>query len=310
MGTDVRPDPVATLEQHWPPALRAVDAYLPFRIEPRRTGRLGKRPCRVAGQRLYPADPGDRRWWLPFADAVELWRAGRCAGIGLALVEGHALVEGLPLVVVDLDDALVDGRIRGAAQHVLSTLGPTYTEISVSGTGLHALALGHLPAGGRRGAGMELITAGFVACTGHHLSGTPATVQVCADGLRALHALVAPPVGCPAPVPRPPDRRADAEVLRRARRAHGGYFAQLYDAGDLTRHHGDHSRADLALLRLLAGHTADPAQLVRLFQTSALYRPARWHQSVSRDGTTYGERTVTTALRPLPTGYHATRTPR
>ncbi|THF87848.1 hypothetical protein E7T09_01010 [Deinococcus sp. KSM4-11] len=310
MTGEAPPGPWDVLECHWPAALRAVNAYLPFRLEPRRTGRLGKRPCRVAGGRLYPVDSGDPRWRLPFGDALALWRAGRCAGIGLALDAGRAVIGGLPLVAVDIDDALVNGTVDPVAQRLLDTLGPTYTEVSVSGSGLHALALGTLPVAGRRGAGLELISAGYVTCSGRHLPGSPSTVEPRRAGLRALHALVTPHSGAPGRSEPQPPQRADAEVLRLARHTHGAYFAYLYDAGDLTLHLGDHSRADLALARLLAQHTADPAQLERLLHGAALYRPARWIQRVSRTGLTYGARTIATALQPLPPTYHTPRTPR
>ncbi|TMC02959.1 MAG: hypothetical protein E6J41_28880, partial [Chloroflexi bacterium] len=88
----------------------------------------------------------------------------------------------------------------------------------------------------------------------------------------------------------------DDELLERARAARNGAdFAALFDHGDLGRHEGDHSRADLALCCSLSFWTnGDGAAIDRLFRRSALMRP-KWDERHFGDGRTYGQATVAKA---------------
>ena len=56
---------------------------------------------------------------------------------------------------------------------------------------------------------------------------------------------------------------------------------------------GDHSRADLALCRLIAFYTQDPEQIDRLFRQSALFR-SKWERA------DYREWTITKAIETTP----------
>jgi putative DNA primase/helicase len=88
--------------------------------------------------------------------------------------------------------------------------------------------------------------------------------------------------------------RTDAEILAKCRAAaNAAKFATLYDHGDaLAYHGGDDSAADLALLRMMAYYTQDPAQLERLFRGSSLMRE-------KFDRNTYRTPTITKALSGL-----------
>jgi hypothetical protein len=85
----------------------------------------------------------------------------------------------------------------------------------------------------------------------------------------------------------------DEVVLQKCRAAeNAAKFSDLYDAGDVYRHHrGDDSVADLALLGMLAFWTQDEAQLERLFSDSALGKREKW-----RKRTDYRKRTIKRAL--------------
>ena len=88
---------------------------------------------------------------------------------------------------------------------------------------------------------------------------------------------------------------ADRKLLSTARAASNGIeFALLYDKGDVSRHGGDDSAADLALGNLLAFYAgSDPARIDRLFRGSALMR-AKWDEK--RGAKLYSEITITKAL--------------
>ena len=85
----------------------------------------------------------------------------------------------------------------------------------------------------------------------------------------------------------------DEEVLEKCRAAeNAAKFSDLFDAGDVHRHHGgDDSAADLALLGMLTFWTQDEAQLERLFSDSALGQREKWWRRAD-----YRKRTIKRAL--------------
>jgi hypothetical protein len=85
----------------------------------------------------------------------------------------------------------------------------------------------------------------------------------------------------------------DEEVLEKCRAAeNAAKFSDLFDAGDVHRHHGgDDSAADLALLGMLTFWTQDEAQLERLFSDSALGQRKKWRKRAD-----YRKRTIKRAL--------------
>jgi hypothetical protein len=85
----------------------------------------------------------------------------------------------------------------------------------------------------------------------------------------------------------------DEEVLEKCRAAeNAAKFSDLFDAGDVHRHHGgDDSAADLALLGMLTFWTQDVAQLERLFSGSALGQREKWRRRAD-----YRKRTIKRAL--------------
>ncbi|GHF63486.1 putative DNA primase/helicase [Deinococcus metalli] len=283
------------LAASWPADLRGVRAYLPYRFVTRTSGRLGKRPCSAHGRWV---DPFDRQYHLGFGQALDVLRQGGCDGVGIVLAM-EPWRAGLPLVAIDLDGVVSGGEVHPAARELVARL-DSYTELSVSGTGLHVLVAGEVPLAGRRGhikdLEVEVITCGYVAVTGLRLPGTPATLNVRSRELAELHQTLFQ-------APTPPVRTVavgvldDELVLQRARAARNGRrFAALFDRGDLSSHGDDASRGDLALLAMLRWYTLDPVQLHRLWARSALHRPERWARPAHRDGRDYATVTVARAL--------------
>src|SRR5215212_2472447 len=88
---------------------------------------------------------------------------------------------------------------------------------------------------------------------------------------------------------------ADDEVIELCRKAkNAAKFSDLYDAGDASLYGSDESRADLALMSMLAFYTQDPVQLERLFDDSALGRRPKWKERAD-----YRRRTADKALQEL-----------
>lgn len=82
----------------------------------------------------------DRSGWTDYPTA-----AASTAGVGLGFV-----LAGDGTVCLDLDHCLTDGVPNAAASALLELAGPTWVEVSPSGTGLHVWGRATLPADGHR----------------------------------------------------------------------------------------------------------------------------------------------------------------
>ncbi len=93
---------------------------------------------------------------------------------------------------------------------------------------------------------------------------------------------------------------SDEEVIELCRRAkNAAKFEALYDRGDVGGYGNDDSRADQALVSIMAFYTQDPEQLDKLLRSSALFRPEKWGQRQD-----YRQRTIQRALSNLTETYN------
>lgn len=92
---------------------------------------------------------------------------------------------------------------------------------------------------------------------------------------------------------------ADEKIVQLCRDAKNApKFERLFDRGDLSEYEGDESRADQALVSVLAFYSQDTEQLDRLFRASKLYRPEKWGKRAD-----YRRRTIDKALSGLSETY-------
>jgi primase-polymerase (primpol)-like protein len=254
-----------------------------------RAGRPTKVPyVATAPSRRAPVD--DPTTWSPFAMAAAAFQAGEGDGVGIVLGKG--------LVGVDFD-YVRDPRTRAVSDDVMAMVAmlDSYTEVSPSGTGLHVLARGVLPPGGRRRGPVEMYDTGrFFTLTGRHVVGTPRTLEERTAALAILHQRVFGTATPPSPRPRPCAPRLlgdDMALLARAAAARNGAKFRALWHGDASGY-PSHSEADLALCNLLAFWTGhDAGWIDRLFRMSGLMRP-KW--DARRSDESYGARTFAAAL--------------
>jgi primase-polymerase (primpol)-like protein len=113
------------------------------------------------GQVCDPHDPANRSDRATAETAVML---GLGEGIGWVFTPAD------PYFFLDIDHALVDGAWSAVAVELCNLLTGCYVEVSRSGTGLHIIGTGTLPAGHRTRCqehGLELYTSGrYCALTG------------------------------------------------------------------------------------------------------------------------------------------------
>src|ERR1700730_7601433 len=229
---DGAPHDGAGLSQRTPPTCRVLNlnpAAIPGDMREARRWvvwnletRHGK-PTKVPYQAVCPsvcASSIDATTWSAFDTAQAALADGKADGLGFVLGDGFA--------GVDLD-ACRDpnsGAITAEATAIIHELS-SYTEISPSGTGVHILLRGRLPAGGRRKGHIEIYADGrYFTVTGHRLEVAPAPVEERSAELAALHGRLFGADGDNGhehrPAPRPVGFVADddAALLEGARRAH------------------------------------------------------------------------------------------
>lgn len=140
-------------------AHRAARLRLPRELTglDRWTRRAGKRPITTTGKAAASTNP---ETWASFA---EVTRSKVGSGLGVMLGDG--------LGCYDLDHCLSDGRLEPWAADVLASLDPIWTEVSMSGDGIHAFVNASEAPGYKRD-GVEFYSrARFIAVTGNRWDG-------------------------------------------------------------------------------------------------------------------------------------------
>lgn len=247
---------------HVPAQMKAQRNWVP---------RYGKRPF---------GKSNDPSTWMAFEEAIKRGRGN----VAFAL-------DGGGLVALDLDDCIdEDGALHPNARKIIN-LCPSYTEISLSGHGLHVFGFAKLPFAGRKKGVIEIYGANrFIAVTGnifedmHELRDIQAGVDIL---IKRFFTERKQPV-----MPRPrltTDLEDKALIERIIKSQQGGKFLRLWN-GD-TSGYPSHSEADLALCRILAFWSGgDGARIDSLFRQSGLMR-AKWDRRL-RAGYTYGTWTI------------------
>jgi primase-polymerase (primpol)-like protein len=166
-----------------PTSLKAMRIWLPFKTSPRPAGGLNKIPHNRQGR---PAKHDDPSIWLSYEEAV--LQAGKAGYAGIGIV----LSEGMGIMGIDFDHCLVNGELKPQIEQWVLDLN-TYTELSLSGDGLHATAFGRLPwkANRKDSAGVEMYTTGrYFVVTGRQMTGTPSEVMPEQDAITTIHGQV------------------------------------------------------------------------------------------------------------------------
>jgi primase-polymerase (primpol)-like protein len=140
-----------------------------------------KRPLRLDGKYASTIDAST---WADFA-AVASSQVGE--GLGFVLAPGDGIV------VVDLDHAVDDGRVRPWAARIIEHLPTTYMERGRSGTGLHLWFRGEALAGRRIRRGdvaIEVYSDRRYIIVGDRVPGTPLSLAELPDAAGVIASLV------------------------------------------------------------------------------------------------------------------------
>ena len=253
------------------------------------------------------ADTTDDRTWGDCELATRAVEKFKLNGIGFVFT-------GAPYTGVDLDDCRdpKTGAIQGWAMKIIKQL-DSYTESSPSGRGAHTLVRAKLPPGRRRKGKVEMYDTGrYFAMTGHHIAGTPTSIEDRQTQLEALHEQVFHPVEKnearnPHAAHVQPVSIDDKALIDRACRAgNGDKFRRLW-SGEWQGEYPSQSEADQALCTHLAFWAGkDPDRIDRLFRQSGLMRE-KWDRDDYRNNTINAACAITTETWTPPSTPRKTR---
>jgi primase/DNA polymerase family protein len=268
--------------------------------------KLDKPPMNIKGDVVDLTDPGN---WLSWGEALIAVLSGSFNALGFVF-DPEVFGPDDSFTGIDLDGAidLATGHIDKRAESLVGALS-SWTERSISGSGLHIIVRAKLPAGGRekhdpgkKHSGVAMYDSGrWFVLTGHRFPGTPAEIFDRQQQIDAIHAEVFAAKKKRTPTPRKKTAGSDNgaipdddAMLERARKAaNGEWVGRLFECGDIGAY-PSHSEADLALCEHLRFWTnGNRDRIDRLFRRSALMRP-EWDDK--RPGGTYGSITIDKAL--------------
>ena len=276
------PDFLAPIIEKIPDELKSIRHWVVWRAELRSNGNWTKVPFNARTHQK--AKSNDPKTWGSFEIAIEAFQCSRkYSGIGFMLSPRDGYVGW------DLDHCrdLETGQVEPWAQNIITKL-DSYTEISPSGTGIRVFVKDvKLPPRGRKKGNVEVYESGrYLTVTGHHVDGTPTTINSRENESLELHASV-----FNAEIP-PGD---DFQLLFKSFQGKRGEKLKRLFEGDFSDYPSQ-SEADLAFCSHLSKiFGPDRDRINNIFKKSGLYRP-KWEEKHYADGRTYGEETINTAI--------------
>ena len=226
---------------------------------------------------------------------------------------GFVFTKESSIVGVDIDHCHdpATGTFNSTAAAILAKQS-TYAEFSPSGTGVHLLFKGSLPAGGCKNSktGVELYDTGrYFTMTGKKLEDASDTISQDAGTIAwLLETYFQKPTGAKPrrKAGKSPTPLSDDELLQKAQDSkEGETFTALWE-GRWQDKFESQSEADLSLCCKLAFWSGkSKEQMDRLFRKSALFRE-KWDTKHHADGGTYGDETVNKAIEITESTYSST----
>lgn len=259
-------------------------------------GRMTKVPYQIYGNQ---ARSNDRRTWSTFHTVVNYYNKTNTDGIGFMFSKQDNLIG------IDIDDCVKDGVINDFAKEIIEML-DSYTEISVSGTGIHIIVEGKMPDGfygtGRKNAELGL----EVYCYGRYFTMSANRendneIEERTDEISELLDKYFVSSTLPTRV-NLNDYATDSILLsnealweKMFNSNNGSDIAAMYN-GELIINN-DWSSTDMSLCNHLAFWTGKSAsRMDSMFRETALMRD-KWDRiHFTETGETYGERTISEAI--------------
>jgi len=221
--------------------------------------------------------------WSDFETALQAAELHKYQGVGFMFDEGY--------FGVDLDDASDDLK-----NEFINKL-QSYTELSVSGKGIHIICRGKLPDGSRRKGKVEMYdTRRFFVMTGNSVGNFP--VRDGTELIKELHTKYVAdrePTKYVVNIGNVINDMTDDEIIRKASNSkNGNLFTLLLQGNWEGLSYQSQSEADMAFANMLAFWTGkNETQMDRIIRMSGLYRQ-KWDTKHGKE--TYGEMTLKNAI--------------
>lgn len=207
------------------------------------------------------------------------------------------LLNGDGIWCIDLDGCVGDdGKFSDLAQKLMREYSDTYTELSVSGNGVHIFGKGKIPSGymsKNSNDGIELYSRDrFISMTGNCLSKTRELAD-CTEKLKSTcEEYLKIPEQAKTNSTSQIQQEKNSDLLQRIRKSKSGEkFFRLFDGQDAA----DKSSGDFSLcLQLAFWCNRDKTWMDSVFRESSRMRP-KWDEKHGKD--TYGSITLDNAIR-------------
>lgn len=150
-----------------PHELKELNHWCGFKLQ-QRNGKTTKVPIDANTGQLGKSN--DESTWASFQTALDSINKFNCDGIGFYFKPPYFGID-LDDVRNDIDRYLKDDDDDNLVAEFVDLMG-SYSEVSVSGNGIHIIAKGELPEGGRRKGNVEVYDSGrFFVMTGKAIGG-------------------------------------------------------------------------------------------------------------------------------------------
>lgn len=192
---------------------------------------------------------------------------------------GFVITPSCPFSFIDLDNArdpkhnFTEEQIQTIVhnQNEVYAAFLSYTELSPSGSGVHIIVRGKMPTNKKKQC-IEVYSFGrymtmtFNAVEGRNIPilNAPELLKTLWDDMGGLTSTLEEIHESE------PETKTDAEVIEQAANASNGELFKSLFNGDISGYDNDESRADLALINIIAFYTDNKPQAVRIFRASKL----------------------------------------
>lgn len=278
-----------------PIELKELNHWCGFKLQ-QRNGKTTKVPIDANTGQLGKSN--DESTWASFQTALDSINKFNCDGIGFYFKPPYFGID-LDDVRNDIDRYLKDDDDDNLVAEFVDLMG-SYSEVSVSGNGIHIIAKGELPEGGRRKGNVEVYDSGrFFVMTGKALGGYKHIVDDSDYGkINYLHNKYI--------ASNEPSRKFNPssdygnglpveKIIEIASNSKNGLRFKLFLNGGWEQFYESQSEADMAFANDLAFWTNRDYQMMdSIFRQSSLYRD-KWDRKTG--DSTYGDITLNKAIR-------------
>lgn len=278
-----------------PEELKELKAWCCFKLQ-HRNGKLTKVPIDANTGNLGRSN--DESTWSSFNTALGAIDKFNCDGLGFYFKPPYFGID-LDNVRTEIERYKQGDDEENIVSEFIDLMG-SYAEISVSGNGIHIIAKGELPDGGRRKGNVEIYNNGrFFVMTGNRIGDYHYIVE---DELNKINYLHNKYIASNEVSRKKRTDQGDygnslsiERIIQIAGNSKNGVRFKLFMGGGWEQFYNSHSEADMAFANDLAFWTnRDYGKMDAIFRQSSLYRD-KWDQK--RGDQTYGDITLNKAIQ-------------